>query len=93
MLYNIFSSVERYVKIEKSGRILISAVVRRELHLKEGESQVLLTVEGAEVKLTTRREALKQVRAELRRFVSEGTDLAGELLAERRREAAREDGK
>jgi AbrB family looped-hinge helix DNA binding protein len=78
--------VQYSVKVEKSGRVLIPAAVRRKLHLKEGESHVLLTVDDTEVRISSRRQALERVRAVLRQHVPKGADLAGELLAERRRE-------
>jgi AbrB family looped-hinge helix DNA binding protein len=81
------------VKVEKSGRVLVPAAVRRRLHLKEGESHVLLTVDDTEVRISSRWQALEKVRAALRQHVPKGADLAAELLAERRSEAAREDEK
>jgi len=33
------------VRVEKSGRVLIPAAVRRQLGLKEGESDVLLDID------------------------------------------------
>ncbi|HTS29661.1 MAG TPA: AbrB/MazE/SpoVT family DNA-binding domain-containing protein [Bryobacteraceae bacterium] len=79
------------VKVEKSGRILIPAAVRRQLHLVEGQSHVLLTVDAKGIKVGTRRQALEEVRSALRRYIPEGSDVAAELLADRRREAERED--
>jgi AbrB family looped-hinge helix DNA binding protein len=81
------------VKVEKSGRILIPARVRRQFHLREGTSHVLLTVDPDGIRLTTRDRALKEVQAAFRQYIPEGSDVTSELLADRRREAAGEDGK
>ena len=77
------------VKIEKSGRILIPAVVRRRLHLKEG-TEMILRVDDTGIQLGTREQALARVREELRRYIPEGACLSEELIQERRAEAERE---
>ena len=81
------------VRVEKTGRILIPVNIRRELKLVEGESEVLLNVDDTGIKITTRKQALDRIRAEIRRHLPAGISLADELLADRRREAAEEDGK
>ena len=81
------------VRVEKTGRILIPVNIRREHKLVEGESEVLLNVDDTGIKITTRKQALDRIRAEIRRHLPAGISLADELLADRRREAAEEDGK
>lgn len=67
------------------GRLVVPAKVRDETGLTEGTPLVLMTTPSGMVVMT--REQLKaRVRAEL-----DGLDLVGELLAERRAEAAAED--
>jgi AbrB family looped-hinge helix DNA binding protein len=90
---HIIVHMDYSVKVEKSGRILIPASVRRQLHLVEGTSRLLLTVDDGGIKLNTREKALQEVRAALRKYIPASSDLTGELLADRRREAAREDQK
>jgi AbrB family looped-hinge helix DNA binding protein len=77
------------VKVEKSGRILIPAVVRRQLHLKEG-SELILRVDEAGIQMGTREQALARIHKELRRYIPEGRVLSEELIQERRAEAERE---
>ena len=79
------------MRLEKSGRILIPAAVRRHLGLCEG-SQVLLKVEerGA-LQVTTRSQALAKVREEIRKYIPAGQDLAEELIRDRRAEVEGED--
>lgn len=78
------------VKLEKSGRILIPAAIRRKLNLNEG-SEVLLRLDDAGLQIGTREQALDRVVARLRKYIPEGRNLSQELLEERRQEAIRED--
>jgi len=76
------------VKVEKNGRILIPAELRRKLGIKEGESEVVLQVDDDNVlQVSTRRRALKRLQHKLRNYTG---NLADELIAERRSEAAKE---
>lgn len=78
-------------RLEKSGRILIPASVRRYLGLSEG-SQVLVKVEtSGALQITSRSQALGKVRKEIRKYIPAGQDLAEELIRDRRAEVARED--
>jgi hypothetical protein len=45
------------------------------------------------IQVSTRQQALDRVRAELRKYIPEGSDIVGEFLAEKRAESAREDAK
>ncbi len=68
------------------GRIVVPADVRKREGLREGTTLVLLTTPEGMVFMT---------REQLRTRVADdlaGLDLVGELLAERQRSAAREDG-
>jgi AbrB family looped-hinge helix DNA binding protein len=77
------------VKVEKSGRILIPAVIRQQLNLKEG-TEVILRVDETGIRIDTREQALARIRKELRRYIPEGRVLSEELIQERRAEAERE---
>ena len=77
------------VKLEKSGRVLIPAVIRRKLNLKEG-SEVLLRVDEAGIQMGTREQALARIHRRLRRYIPESRVLSEELVQERRAEAERE---
>ena len=79
------------LRLEKSGRILIPAAVRRQLGLCAG-SQVLVKVEeSGALQVTSRSQALAKVRAEIRKYIPTGRDLAEELIRDRRAEVERED--
>jgi AbrB family looped-hinge helix DNA binding protein len=77
------------VKIEKSGRILIPAAVRRQLGLKEG-TEMILRVDETGIQMGTREQALARIHERLRRYIPEGRILSEELIQERRAEAERE---
>ena len=78
-------------RLEKSGRILIPAAVRRHLGLSEG-SQVLVKVEeSGALRVTTRSQVLAKVRQEIRKYIPAGRDLAEELIRDRRAEVEREE--
>ena len=78
-------------RLEKSGRILIPAVLRRRLGISAG-SQVLVKVEeSGALQVTTRSQALAKVREEIRKYIPAGQDLAEALIRDRRAEIERED--
>jgi AbrB family looped-hinge helix DNA binding protein len=78
------------VKVEKSGRILIPAAIRRRFNIKEG-TEVILRVDEDGIQVRTREQALARIRKRLRRYIPEGRLLSEELIQERRAEALRED--
>ena len=77
------------VKIVDGGKLVIPAAMRRELGITTGDT-VLVDVDDGELRVRSVPKALERARAILRRYVPEGVGLAGELIAERRREAERE---
>jgi bifunctional DNA-binding transcriptional regulator/antitoxin component of YhaV-PrlF toxin-antitoxin module len=80
------------VKIEKNGKILLPANVRRILGIRDGESDLLLTVDETRKSITveTRDRALTRIRNRIARYIPEGTLLSEELLSDRREEASLE---
>jgi AbrB family looped-hinge helix DNA binding protein len=76
-------------KIEKSGRILIPAAIRRQLNLKEG-SEVLLRVDETGIQMSTRQQALTRIHERLRRYIPENRVLSEELILERRADAKKD---
>ena len=68
------------------GRLVVPAELRERLHLEAGSTLILLDTPGGII-LATREQLMKLVREDL-----QGLDLVGELIAERRRQAALEDG-
>jgi len=85
-------AMETYAaRLEKSGRILIPAAVRRKLGLSEGSQVLVKVADSGALEVTSRAQALAQVRAEIRKYVPAVVDLAGDLIRDRRAEAERED--
>ena len=78
------------VRIKKSGRVLIPAVIRRRLNLEEG-NEVLLRIDGTGIQMGTRQQALDRIQKRLRQYIPEDRVLSEELIEERRAEADRED--
>ncbi|MGP8245746.1 MAG: AbrB/MazE/SpoVT family DNA-binding domain-containing protein [Bryobacteraceae bacterium] len=80
-------------RLEKSGRILIPAAIRRRLGLSEGSQVIVKLDESGALQVTSRSQALADVRQEIRKYIPAGRDLVEELIADRRAEAEREDQK
>lgn len=78
----------RSARLTKSGRIVIPAEFRRELGLQTGDEVILRLIDG-EVRIRTRREAIKEAQAIVRKHVKKSRSLAEELKTERRAEAHR----
>jgi AbrB family looped-hinge helix DNA binding protein len=78
-------------RLEKSGRILIPAPIRRRLGLSEG-SQVIVKVEpSGAIEITSRSQALAKAREEIRKYIPDGRELADELIEDRRKEVEQEE--
>jgi AbrB family looped-hinge helix DNA binding protein len=80
------------VRVEKSGRILIPASVRRKLGIKAGESDLLLNIDETPVRVTTRAQALARIRKWAAAYAVSGRVFSEELMQERREEADKEFG-
>jgi AbrB family looped-hinge helix DNA binding protein len=76
-------------KVDKMGRILIPAALRRKLSIQSG-SQVLLTWDNRQIHLTTPEMALREAQDRVARLVPRHVSLVDELIAERRAEVRRE---
>lgn len=76
-------------RVTAGGRVVIPAELRRALGVQEGD-ELLVRLEGQELRLYTRAEAIRQAQARLRQHIPAGRSLSEELVTERRVEAARE---
>ncbi len=76
-------------KIADGGRLIIPAEHRRQLGLEIGD-EVIVRVEGGELRILTRAEAVKRAQEKVRRHIKGSRSLVDELSAERRAEAGRE---
>ena len=75
------------MKMSEGGRVVIPVEIRRRLGLKDGDTVLWEMAEG-EARLTTKAARIRRAQALVRLHVPDGTSLAEELIAERRREAA-----
>jgi len=78
------------VAVGPGGRIVIPAVYRQALGIEEGDS-LILRYEGDSVRVVSHSAEVERVREMIARRVPEGVSLVDELIAERRREAEREE--
>lgn len=76
------------VRLGDRGRLVLPAVVRRQLQLRAGE-RLLLTVDSGSIRIVPARQQVHEARG-IYRHLAPKRSLADELIAERRAEAARE---
>ncbi len=81
-------SVE-FVRVTQGGRMILPAKIRQLLGLKVG-SNVAVEVRGENVILTNAQFRRKKAQERIMRAIPRKVSLVGELLEERRAEAARE---
>lgn len=72
-------------KLAEGGRVVIPAEYRQALGLHVGD-ELILRLEGEEVRIFTPKQAIKKVRELVQSYVPEGRSLVDELIAERRAE-------
>jgi AbrB family looped-hinge helix DNA binding protein len=81
---------ETKVKISGGGRVVIPVEYRKALDLEEGD-ELILRLDQGELRLLTSKQAIKDARAIVRRYVPKNRPLADELIAERRKEYENEE--
>lgn len=77
------------LKLSENGRVVIPAHVRKELGIEPG-GEILLERQKNGYRLTTRRQRIQEAQESIRRYIKPGTHAVDDLIAERRKEAARE---
>jgi AbrB family looped-hinge helix DNA binding protein len=75
------------VKVTEGGRVVIPAEFRRQLGLQPG-AEVVMDIADGELRIRSVRQAIERAQSLVQRYVGQGTNLADELINERR-EAAR----
>jgi len=75
--------------LNENGRIVIPAPFRQALGIQAGDEVVLL-LEGDEVRITTQRRRIQRAQSRARRYLKPGVSLVDELHADRRTAAKRE---
>ncbi len=69
---------------------MIPAELRRALEIETGD-EVILYFKDGELRLYTHAMAIERAQEFVRKYIPEGVNLADELIADRRREAAQEE--
>lgn len=80
-------SLKARTRVNENGRLVIPAAFRKRLGIRAGD-EVVLRVEGDELRITTLKRNIERAQQFVRKFVKPGLSLVDELIAERR-EAAR----
>jgi len=79
---------ESRTRIGAGGRVVIPSRFRKRMGVEEGD-EVVLILDGGEIRLLTPRQAIKQAQELVRRYIPPGTKLADELIQERQKETER----
>ncbi len=87
----IMSHMEQQVVIGDRGRVVLPSKVRAKLGLKPGSRMLLSAEEDGSLRLRPYRAVADQSRGLLAALAPASDSMVDELVAERRREAARED--
>ena len=80
------------LKVDERGRMVLPAELRKEMGVEPNDRLVAIVDDDGSLRVISAREAVRRARGLLRRMApspSEGS-LVDDLIAERRREAARE---
>jgi AbrB family looped-hinge helix DNA binding protein len=77
------------LRLGPGGRVVIPAVFRKAMQVKEGDRLMARVVDG-ELKLITPAMAIRRAQKIVRESIPPDVDLVGELIEERRWEAAKE---
>ena len=73
-------------KLNENGRLVIPAAHRKALGLRPGD-EVLIRLEGDELRISSVRDALARARRLIRQYIPDDQDLTQSLIDDRRREA------
>lgn len=83
------SPLQHHVRLDSAGRVVIPADLRRRWQVDQGDT-LLITEDSSGVRLQTQAEALRQAQEYFCALAPANESLVDELIAERRKEAARE---
>jgi AbrB family looped-hinge helix DNA binding protein len=81
--------MEFKTQINKSGRLILPAKMRKALEIQPGD-ELVIRIEGGSIRIIPLQQAIKMAQKSVRKYVPEGVSLVGELLTERRDEVNRE---
>lgn len=78
------------LKVDNQGRVMLPSWWRKKQGVKPSSELCMTVTEEGAIVIETREQGLRRAQALVRKYVPEGFSLSGELIAERRAEAARE---
>lgn len=78
-----------HATISANGRIVIPAAMRSLMGIKPGED-VLMEVEDGVLRIESHRARIRRIQEEFKKYAKPGVLMSDELIAERRKEARRE---
>jgi AbrB family looped-hinge helix DNA binding protein len=81
--------MEFKTQINKSGRLILPAKMRKALEIQPGD-ELVIRIEGGSIRIIPLQQAIKMAQKSVRKYVPEGVSLVEELLTERRDEVNRE---
>lgn len=79
------------LKLQDRGCIVLPAAVRKRLSLSRGDRLVLVVDESGEMRVLDLRRQIEKFHGMFRHLIPRGRRLSDELIAERRKEAQREE--
>ena len=82
-----------HVTIADRGRLVLPAEVRERLKIRDGDRVAVSVQEDGTIEIETRDVAIRKMRGMFKHLTKSGRLASDELIAERRREARREDRK
>ena len=75
--------------LDRAGRVLIPAAIRKELGLGEGE-ELIIRMKNGSIEMYTLAEAIRRAQEYCKQFKKSGESVVDELLEDRRREVPKE---
>jgi AbrB family looped-hinge helix DNA binding protein len=78
-----------HARISPNGRVVIPAAMRSQMGIKPGED-VLMEVEDGVLRIESHRARIRRVQEEFKKYAKPGVLKSDELIAERRKEARRD---
>lgn len=80
-----YDKMECRAQIREGGRIIIPAIIRKELDIEIGD-EIILKVEDGEIRLSTLKHAISQAQHIVKKYNTKGKNLTDELLHLRKEE-------
>ena len=80
---------ETRTRVNENGRVVIPSSFRKALGIEIGD-EVVLRLEDDELRITTQQRRIQRAQRRARQYLTPGTSLVDELLAERRKAAGNE---